>query len=96
MNAEKSEVGESPFSSTDVSAPPKAKVLLEQIEADIICHGAVFHSIHKVGNVTAFTNDLSTHVATRLYETKTILWSQVNNLCEGKYIGTQGVCATVV
>lgn len=99
MNAEKSEVDESSFS-TENSAP-KAKVLLEEMVADIICHGPVPHSIHKVGNLTAFTDDLHTHVITRLYKTKTqqilsLLWSQVKNLCEGNYVGTQGVCATTM
>jgi hypothetical protein len=100
INTEKSEVDESSFS-TDNSAP-KAKVFLEEMEADIICHGPVRHSIHKVGNITTFTDDLQTHVSTRLYKTKTqqqilsLLWSQVNNLCEGKYTGTQGVFATTM
>lgn len=85
-----------------VHQKPKAKVHLEQMAADIICHGPVRHCIHKVGNVTAFTNDLDTRVTTRLYKTKTqhkilsILWSQVKNLCEGKYTGTHGICATTM
>lgn len=99
MNVEKSEIDESSFS-TDNSAP-KAKVLLEEMEADIICHGPVRDSIYKVGNIT-FTDNLHTHVTARLYKTKTqqqilsLLWSQVNNLCEGKYTGTHGVCATTM
>jgi hypothetical protein len=97
MISEKSEVDHSYDASTQ-----RPNILLEQMDADVICHGPIRHYFDRVGNRTAFTNDLCTHVATRLYMTKTqqqifsILWSQVDNLCKGNYRATQGVCATTM
>jgi hypothetical protein len=102
MIAEKSEVDQDQSSILTDASAQKANILLEQMDADVICHGPIRHFSQKVGNQTAFTNNLDSYVATRLYMTKTqqqifsILWSQVDNLCKGNYKDTHGLCATTV
>mmetsp|Transcript_12188 Transcript_12188/g.18415 ORF Transcript_12188/g.18415 Transcript_12188/m.18415 type:complete len:503 (+) Transcript_12188:189-1697(+) len=100
MTEEKSEADQSSLL-TDVKTE-RATILLEQMDADVLCHGPIRHSFHKIENRTAFMNDLHTHVASRLFRTTTqnqifsILWSQVDNLCKGNYKGTHGLCATTM